>query len=79
MDAQLHIPLEVIVTSFNLEEVNANPGQDWSYNIRQYPNDYGMYDLSPNSYSILANTIKTDSIQANLYQSDLNKRYYRTS
>ena len=48
MDGLLNIPVECNILTWSLPTVNANPTQDWFFTLKNYPNDYGMMDLSPN-------------------------------
>lgn len=59
LDPETMLPVELETYAFDLETANKNDTTNWNLYL-DYRKDYGMADLSPESFKNLSYRIKTD-------------------
>lgn len=67
LDAATMLPIEMETYSMDIDRANAEGHPKWEL-LHDYHKEYGMADLSPNSFMKLAEQIKVDQDMANQFK-----------
>lgn len=67
LDAATMLPVAMETYSMNIDRANADGKPTWEL-LHDYQKEYGMTDLSPNSFMKLAEQIKVDQDMANQFK-----------
>ena len=66
-DALTMLPINMTTYTFDLDKANQDGGEPEWYVLHDYLSEYGMTDLSPNSFADLGSRVLADQDVANQY------------